>query len=213
MGLFFILTGLSFDEAFGANAIVQRPRSYVELKYEHVVRQQRDFTCGAASLATILKHHFDMPVTEGMIFSMLVKRYKPDELKAKAENGLSFEDLSFVAEALGFNTQAAIIEVTELEKLNGPVIVQLNLNKFDHFAVLRKKTNDMAYLADPLFGEISLDSAQFKSEFKGPVLAIWPSYIGSNYLSGLSQIRDPISVEKSLKRILAPQNTMHQMPL
>jgi len=34
--------------------------------------------------------------------------------------------LIFVAEKLGFKTQAAIISSDELEKLNAPVILQLN---------------------------------------------------------------------------------------
>ena len=212
LSIFLILFGGGIDQSWSGNAITSRPQSYLDLKYQHVVRQQRDFTCGAASLATILKHHFGMPVTEGMLFWMLVKRYEPEELKKKAEEGLSFEDLSFVAESLGFETQAAIIEASELEKLNGPVIIQLNLKKFDHFAVLRKKTKNLAYLADPILGEIAIDNAQFLAEFKGPVLAVWPPYVGANFLSGLSTIRDPISVERALNRALIPSGTVPRVP-
>ena len=145
-----------------------------------------------------------MPVTEEMIFWMIVTRYKPEELKQKAEVGFSFEDLIFVAEKLGFKTAVAVISAAELEKLSGPVILQLNLRKFDHFAVLRKKTADIAYMSDPVFGQITLDEKEFKAEFKGAVLAIWPSYIVGDYFSGLSVIRDPISVNRMLGSLAMP---------
>ncbi len=196
--------GLSGGGSALASAITERPRPYQELKFEFTVRQQRDFTCGAAALASILKYHYGMPVTEEMIFWMIVNRYKPEELKQKAQVGFSFEDLIFVAEKLGFKTQAAVVSATELEKLNGPVILQLNLKKFDHFAVLRKKTPDIAYMSDPMFGQLTLDESEFKTEFKGAVLAIWPSYIGDDYFSGMSVIRDPISVNKMLGSLALP---------
>jgi predicted double-glycine peptidase len=184
--------------ALAAGTITERPRSYQDLKFQFTVRQQRDFTCGAAALASILKYHYGMPVTEEMIFWIIVNRYKPEELKQKAEVGFSFEDLIFVAEKLGFKSQAAVVAISELEKLNGPVILQMNMKRFDHFSVLRKKTADIAYMSDPLFGQLTLDSKEFKEEFKGAVLAIWPSYISDDYFSGMSVIRDPISVNRML---------------
>src|SRR5208337_4831715 len=98
--------------------IFHRPKSYTALKYAHTLRQERDFTCGSAALATILKFHYDMPVTEDMIVDMILRRYTPEEWKQKAKEGLSFEDLIFVAEKLGFNAQAATLPVSEVAKLN-----------------------------------------------------------------------------------------------
>jgi predicted double-glycine peptidase len=192
-----------YELALG-RAITERPKTYLDLKFAYTVRQQRDFTCGAAALASILKYHYGMPVTEEMIFWMIVNRYKPEELKQKAEQGFSFEDLIYVAEKLGFKSQAAVIDIAELQKLNGPVILQLNLKRFDHFAVLRKKTDDLAYMSDPLVGQTTLDNAEFKTEFKGPVLAVWPSYVTGDYFSGLSVIRDPISVNRMLGSAVQP---------
>ena len=184
--------------ALAAGAITERPKPYQDLRFEFTVRQQRDFTCGAAALASILKYHYGMPVTEEMIFWIIVNRYNPEQLKQKAEVGFSFEDLIFVAEKLGFKSQAAIVSATELEKLNGPVILQMNMKRFDHFSVLRKKTADLAYMSDPVFGQITLDEKEFKGEFKGAVLAIWPSYVGDDFFSGMSVIRDPIAVNRML---------------
>jgi hypothetical protein len=45
---------------------------------------------------------------------------------------------------------------------------------------------------------VTLDEAEFGAEFKGAVLAIWPSYITGDYFSGLSVIRDPIAVNRML---------------
>jgi len=32
-------------------------------------------------------------------------------------------------------------------------------------------------MSDPVLGQVTLDEAEFGKEFKGAVLAIWPSYI------------------------------------
>jgi len=192
--------------------IFPRPKSYQTLKYAHTVRQERDFTCGSAALATILKFHYDMPVTEDMIVDMILKRYTPEEFKQKAKVGLSFEDLIFAAETLGFKAQAATIPISEVAKLNGPIIVQLEIRENDHFTVLRKKVGDVAYLSDPIQGAMTLDPDEFKKKFKGPVLAVWPAYIGDNFFSGLSIIRDPISVEQSLNSLITTRPMFPHAP-
>jgi uncharacterized protein len=179
-------------------SITERPKAYMDLKFASTVRQRRDFTCGAAALATILKYHYGMPVSEEMIYWMIINRYKLEELKNKAENGFSFEDLIYVASKLGFESQAAVVDISELQKLNGPVILQFKLKRFEHFVVLRKKTDELAYMSDPVKGQTTLNNAEFKTEFKGPVLAVWPSYVSGDYFSGLSVIRDPISASQML---------------
>lgn len=197
---FTVLAAASYEAslASSSNATFVRPKSYNALKFAYTVRQERDFTCGAAALATILKYHYDMPVTEDMIISMMVARYTDAEWIEKHKEGLSFEDLIYVAQKLGFQATAAVAKPEQLEKLSGPVIIQLVLKKNDHFTVLRKKTSDIAYLSDPIAGAMTLDQDEFLKKFRGPILAVWPSYIKGDFFSGLSVIRDPISVERLL---------------
>lgn len=176
-----------------------RPKTYNDLKYSRTVRQERDFTCGAAALATILKYHYDMPVTEYMIMSMILERYSFEQWKQKVKDGLSFEDLIFVAKKLGFEAVAATIALQETEKLGAPVIIQLDMNKSDHFVVLRKKTAEFAYLSDPITGNMTLDQKEFKEKFRGAILAVWPSYATDGLRSVLSTVRDPVSVNRALE--------------
>jgi len=117
IAMFGLTASVSGQDTAARRAITDRPKTYADLKFAYTVRQERDFTCGAAALATVLKYHYGMPVTEEMIFWIIVNRYNPEELKKKIEVGFSFEDLIFVAEKLGFKTQAAIISSDELEKL------------------------------------------------------------------------------------------------
>lgn len=67
-----------------------------------------------------------------------------------------------------------------------------------------------AYMSDPVLGQVTLDEAEFAKEFKGAVLAIWPSYVTGDYFSGLSVIRDPIAVNRMLGSlgVLAIQSPM-----
>jgi uncharacterized protein len=200
-------------DAGAATGVIRRPKTFLDLKYAYTVRQKRDFTCGAAALATVLKFHYDMPVTEDMLLGMIAQRYSPQQLAQKAQLGLSLEDLIYVSEKLGFQAQAAQIAIPELEKLSGPVIIKITKNKNDHFVVLRKKTADLAYISDPIVGDVTMDNAEFKADFGGDILAVWPSYITGDYFSGLSVIRDPISVNKQLEPLEVHSWTFDNAPL
>lgn len=183
--------------------VFERPKSWQDYKFRYTVRQERDFTCGTAALATILKFHYGMPVSEEMLLQYLLDRYpKQEEFKKKIEKGFSFEDLIFVAEKLGFKAQAAVVSPEELDKLSGPVIVQLVTKDFEHFSVLRKRHQDIAYVSDPLRGALNMPIKDFDKSFRGFVLAVWPSYIKGDYFTGLSVVRDPLSIQRALTPLL-----------
>ncbi len=205
----FLLVGCNNGEP----SIPIRPVSYLALRYEATVPQQFDYTCGASSIATVLSYYWQRPTTEKDVIDALRRRYSSAEIAKRRETGLSFDDLIFAANQLGYSAEGAHVSPHELSKLGGPVIVHLDKGRFQHFAVLRRVGNGVYYLSDPVVGQIAVASADFDAEFSGSVLAIWKEGVALPSGALLSRPRDGQSVTNTLGKVLnapvhAPQSIL-----
>ncbi len=95
----------------------QRPIvTWTEIRDQNVVLQQRDFSCGAAALATVLRYYWGKDIQEDDVLESLSRALKPDALKERTENGLSLADLKVVSDRMGFD--AAVGKLDNLQKLS-----------------------------------------------------------------------------------------------
>ena len=179
-----------------------RPLSLLALRYEATVPQQFDYTCGAASIATVLTYYWDLPTTETQVIDVLKQRYSLEEIARRRETGLSFDDLIFAAARLGFEAQGAQVAADELPKLRGPAIIQLVNTKFQHFVVLRQVGVEVYYVSDPIVGELVMSAPDFRREFAGYVLAIWRDGVPLPLDAQLTHPRDGLSVTNSLEKVI-----------
>ncbi len=179
-----------------------RPVSMLGLRFEATVSQAFDYTCGAASVATVLTYYWDRPTTEADAIEVLKQRYSLADIAKRRDTGLSFDDLIFMAQKLGFAAQGAQVGLDQLPRLNGPVIVQLVNPKFNHFVVLRRVGEGVYYVADPIVGGRAMSEAEFRSEFSGNALAIWRPGAALPFSPKLMQPRDGVSVTNSLKDVI-----------
>lgn len=183
--------------------LMRRPQSYQARRYATVVRQVLEYSCGSASLATLITYFVGTPTTEADVIRILRERHPTDEAwLQKQEVGFSFEDLIFAADRLGFAAQAARIEVSQLPRIAGPVMVHLNKGSWQHFSVLRAARGGFFYLADPINGQVTLSEEEFRGEFTGAVLAVWRRGAGLATRSPLQAVRDGVSVERTVSRAI-----------
>ncbi len=154
----------------GAGVIHLPVRSLVGMHFLHVVRQHTDFSCGAASLATILKYGFDRDVTEESVIKGLFTVSNPEEVK---KVGFSMLDLKNYVEKIGLKAQGYVVTPAELEKIHIPVIVLLDLGGYKHFVVLEKTTQDKVYLADPALGNRIMPKKLFLQDWNKIVFAVF----------------------------------------
>lgn len=136
-----------------------------------IVKQNLDFSCGAASIATLLNNFYGQKLSEQEILERMGKT----ELRA------SFEDMQQVMPQLGFEAKGYALPFEQLAQLKIPVIVYLKYRKNDHFSVLRGINGDTVLLADPSLGNMSLSREQFLAAWKtrdgkmeGKILAVLP---------------------------------------
>ena len=136
-----------------------------------IVKQNLDFSCGAASIATLLNNFYGQQLTEQEI----LVRMNKTELRA------SFDDMQQVMPQLGFEAKGYALPFEQLAQLKIPVIVYLKYRKNDHFSVLRGINGNTVLLADPSLGNMSLSREQFLAAWKtrdgkmeGKILAVLP---------------------------------------
>lgn len=154
----------------GAGVIQVPVRSMVGMHFIHVVRQHTDFSCGAASLATILKYGFDQDVTEESVMKGLFTVSNPKEVE---KVGFSMLDLKNYVDKIGLHAQGYVVTPEQLDKIHIPVIVLLDLGGYKHFVVLEKTTADKVYLADPALGNRIMPKKIFLQDWNKIVFAVF----------------------------------------
>jgi hypothetical protein len=136
-------------------------RSVAEIKRSGVVMQGFDYSCGAASLATLLTYGLDDPVAEYPILKEVMQAASEGERALLTQKGLSLLDLQRIAEKRGHKAQGFRIRADQLAKLTRPVIVYIKPRGYEHFAVLKGVVGDRVYLADPARGNVRMPLYQF----------------------------------------------------
>lgn len=141
----------------GAGLRADRPTlSLKDLRDQDLVRQQFDFSCGAASLATLLRYGFGDDVTERELLIEMYESLPGDEQAIREAEGFSLLDLQRAAQARGYNAEGFRLAPDQIGMLAGPVIVFIEPRGYAHFAVLKGFRGDRAYLADPSRGNIRM---------------------------------------------------------
>ncbi|MEA3314932.1 MAG: C39 family peptidase, partial [Campylobacterota bacterium] len=161
-------------------------KSWIEFKNENLTRQKYDYSCGSASLSTILKYYYDLDIGEKEILDTVLKSKGYDiSKKEKLEDGdtsLSFLDLANYSNDKGFKAIGLALDLDELSKLKAPVILFVKIRKSEHFTIYKNMDKNYVYLADPSFGNIKVKVSKFKEmfyqrdnlQYPGKLLAILP---------------------------------------
>lgn len=155
-------------------AVVER-HTLKELRNQYVVKQQLDYSCGAAALATLMIHYFGEKTSEGEILDRLnvrLKKFTEDEIARKKRVGFSLLDLKQVAQQKGYKAAGFKLTLEQLRQLAAPVIVYVLPLGYHHFAVLRGIAGDRVFLADPSRGNLSMSIARFSDEYGGIVFVL-----------------------------------------
>lgn len=159
---------------FNDNPVVYgkiKVQSWKERRDFNIVKQDLDFSCGAASVATLLNNFYGQKLTEEEVLEKLDK----EQMRA------SFEDIRRIMPDLGFEAKGYALSFEQLAQLKIPVIVYLKYRKDDHFSVLRGVDGNTVLLADPSLGHVSMSRAQFleawqtrEGNLAGKILAVIP---------------------------------------
>lgn len=143
--------------------------SIKEGRFLATIRQQYDFSCGSAALATLLTHHYNHPVTEDKIFEAMFAL--GDQEKIRVE-GFSLLDMKRYLDALGFEADSFQEPIDKLVAANIPAIVLINEKGYNHFVVVKGVRDGRVLVGDPSGGTRALSEEAFKAVWTNQVLFV-----------------------------------------
>ena len=143
-----------------------RVRDWVELKRRNIVMQQRDYSCGAAALATVCKYYWGDNVDEDLFLRALDSILTDEEIADRIENGLAMSDLRRAAVDVGYQAVVGKLTFVKLREVRVPVIVGISPEGHDHFVVYRGTDGEWVYVADPIRGNVRMPIREFTKQWQ-----------------------------------------------
>lgn len=143
--------------------------SIKEARSASTIRQQYDFSCGSAALATLLTHHYNHPVSEGVVFEAMFRN--GDQAKIRVE-GFSLLDMKRYLEAQGFEADGFQEPIDKLAAAKIPAIALINEAGYNHFVVVKGVREGRVLIGDPAGGTRALTASAFKAVWTNQVLFV-----------------------------------------
>lgn len=132
-------------------------RSWKNILDDRIVKQNLDYSCGAAALATILQSFYGVKASEEELLAAMDK-----------EAAASFADMARVLPRFGFKAVGVTLGFGQLQQLKIPVLLHLHHRDQDHFSVFRGSGKEVVWLADPSWGNRRLTHQAFLAMWAGP---------------------------------------------
>jgi predicted double-glycine peptidase len=143
--------------------------SMAERKFSEIVRQQFDFSCGSAALATLLSYHYNRPTDEMTAFRYMYERGDKQKI---AQAGFSLLDMKGYLAQLGLDADGYQAELGTLENAGIPAIALINYRGYRHFVVVKGVRSDSVLLGDPALGTRLVARGEFEAQWDNNVLFI-----------------------------------------
>lgn len=143
--------------------------SWRDIPFRTVVRQEHDYSCGSAAVATLLTYSYGLPTTEADVFT---KMFAIGDQARIRKVGFSMLDMKNYLVARGLPTDGYRLSVDELGQMDEPVIALVTIGPYRHFVVVKGMEGDRVLIGDPALGLKSLPKAEFGKMWNGVVLAV-----------------------------------------
>lgn len=187
-----------FSGAGGAFNV--RVTSIKEARFRKVVKQQYDFSCGSAALATLLTYHYETPITEAIVFTEM---YKVGDQEKIRKEGFSLLDMKKFLASRGYEADGFRTPLDKLTEVGVPAIVLITTNGYSHFVVIKGVTEDEVLVGDPALGARTYKRAQFEEIWNGILFVVRQNLdVARNYFNDAKewQVRQKAPFGTALNR-------------
>jgi len=168
-------------------SIVVRPKikPFYSYKFKNIVKQKLDFSCGSASVATLLNYYLDIPVTEDKVINGLFKVGNLNKIIKR--KGFSLLDIKRYLGYLGYKAVGYKTDVKGLASFKKPAIIAIVIGKYKHFVIFKGVYKGRVFLLDPALGRTILPVEEFeKMWYRNIALVVFPK----------KDINDKLSIKK-----------------
>lgn len=143
--------------------------SLKEARFQTVIKQQYDFSCGSAAVASLLTFHYDYPTSENNVFTQMFKEGDQDRIR---QYGFSLLDMKRYLSSIGFASDGFRVGLDRLEKVGVPAIVLINTNGYKHFILIKGVTEKEVLVGDPALGVRIWSREDFLNNWNGIVFVV-----------------------------------------
>ena len=133
-----------------------------ELMMETVIKQNYDYSCGSAALATLLNFSLGENLTEKQVIHGMLRH--GDLYQIKKLRAFSLYDMQRLCNVLGYEAQGYRASPEELKNPEyWPCIVPITFYGYQHFVVFKGIYGNHAVVADPFKGNSSYPLPEFET--------------------------------------------------
>jgi predicted double-glycine peptidase len=157
--------------------------SLKEMRDSRVVKQEYDYSCGSAALATLLTFSYDIPTTEHQTFDDMWNVGDQSHIR---QHGFSLLDMQKYLANRGLHGVGYKLPLSNLRRMHLPAIALVNINGYNHFIVVRGWKNNAAIVADPRLGLRRIPAEDFTQMWNGIIFVLQ-----DNQELGHSRFNDP----------------------
>lgn len=147
--------------------------SLKEARFQTTVPQQFDFSCGSAAVATLLSHHYGVPVTEQAVFEQMVAHGDVERIRRE---GFSLLDMRTYLVSRGFEADGFEAPLDQLARSALPAVVLIAERGYHHFVVLKGLRDGRVLLGDPATGTRAMAREDFERVWVDRVLFVIHSH-------------------------------------
>ena len=147
--------------------------SLKDIKFQRTLRQQYDYSCGAAALATLLSHHYQTPTPEQDVFQQMYA--SGDKTKIHKE-GFSLLDMQRFLATRGFRADGFKLPIEKLITEKLPAIVLITDRGFNHFVVIKGAEDGRILIGDPSTGNRVVSMERFQEIWRNKILFVIHSH-------------------------------------
>jgi predicted double-glycine peptidase len=139
-------------------------RSMPETKFLDVIRQEYDFSCGSAALASLLTYHYERPTSEQEVFKTM---WLNGEQAKISKFGFSLLDMKNYLATRGLAADGFRVPLDKLAVAKVPAIVLVDTGGYKHFVIIKGLSKTDVLVGDPALGTRTLPRAQFEAMWNG----------------------------------------------
>lgn len=140
-----------------------------ERRFATVIRQQFDFSCGSAALATLLSYHYATPTSEATVFNAMWREGDREKIRRL---GFSLLDMKRYLESQGMAADGFQVSIAQIAQARTPGIALISLNGYKHFIVIKGVVGDQVLVGNPASGLVSMPVETFRQVWNGVFFVI-----------------------------------------
>lgn len=160
-----VAPGTQFAASTAAIGDIALPvQSMEERKFEGVIRQRYDFSCGSAALATLLRHHYGDETDETKVFQGM---WRDGDRDAIRRVGFSLLDMKRYLAARGLVADGYKVTLDQIGQTGVPGIALISVSGYKHFVVVKGVSATEILVGDPSTGLHPMPRAKFEAAWNG----------------------------------------------